>query len=67
MELLIPDFNGDPALLEQVFESRPEVLAHNVETVPRIFKRIRPAFRYDRSLAVHHRRPATTGWSPRAT
>jgi len=35
-----------------VFESRPEVLAHNVETVPRIFKRIRPAFRYDRSLGV---------------
>ena len=52
VELLIPDFNGVPALLEQVFESRPEVLAHNVETVPRIFKRIRPAFRYDRSLAV---------------
>jgi lipoic acid synthetase len=52
VELLIPDFNGAPALLEQVFESRPEVLAHNVETVPRIFKRIRPAFRYDRSLAV---------------
>ena len=50
--MLIPDFNGEPALLEQVFESRPEVLAHNVETVPRIFKRIRPAFRYDRSLAV---------------
>jgi lipoic acid synthetase len=35
-----------------VFGSRPEVLAHNVETVPRIFKRIRPAFRYDRSLDV---------------
>jgi lipoic acid synthetase len=52
VELLIPDFNGDPRLLEQVFEARPEVLAHNVETVPRIFKRIRPAFRYDRSLAV---------------
>ena len=52
VELLIPDFNGEPALLEQVFESRPEVLAHNVETVPRIFKSIRPAFRYDRSLAV---------------
>ena len=52
VELLIPDFNGEPPLLEQVFESRPEVLAHNVETVPRIFKRIRPAFRYDRSLAV---------------
>ena len=42
VELLIPDFNGEPALLEQVFEVRPEVLAHNVETVPRIFKRIRP-------------------------
>jgi len=52
VELLIPDFNGDPALLCQVFESRPEVLAHNVETVPRIFKRIRPAFRYQRSLDV---------------
>jgi lipoic acid synthetase len=52
VELLIPDFNGDRAQLETVFEPRPEVLAHNVETVPRIFKRIRPAFRYERSLAV---------------
>ncbi|WP_307857437.1 lipoyl synthase [Mycobacterium sp. SM1] len=52
VELLIPDFNGDPARLERVFEARPEVLAHNVETVPRIFKRIRPAFAYRRSLDV---------------
>jgi lipoic acid synthetase len=52
VENLIPDFNGNPDLLAEVFESRPEVLAHNVETVPRIFKRIRPAFRYDRSLDV---------------
>ncbi len=52
VENLIPDFNGKPELLTEVFESRPEVLAHNVETVPRIFKRIRPAFRYDRSLDV---------------
>ncbi len=52
VELLIPDFNGTPALLDEVFASRPEVLAHNVETVPRIFKSIRPGFRYDRSLAV---------------
>ena len=52
VELLIPDFNGTPALLDKVFASRPEVLAHNVETVPRIFKRIRPGFRYDRSLEV---------------
>jgi len=52
VENLIPDFNGIPELLAEVFESRPEVLAHNVETVPRIFKRIRPAFRYERSLDV---------------
>ncbi|WP_369930884.1 lipoyl synthase [Plantactinospora sp. BC1] len=52
VELLIPDFNGNPAQLAEVFGARPEVLAHNVETVPRIFKRIRPAFRYERSLDV---------------
>ncbi|MEO3803296.1 lipoyl synthase [Nonomuraea sp. B1E8] len=52
VELLVPDFNGDRDQLEEVFSSRPEVFAHNVETVPRIFKRIRPAFRYDRSLQV---------------
>jgi lipoyl synthase len=52
VELLIPDFNGIPEQLAEVFGSRPEVLAHNLETVPRIFKRIRPAFRYERSLEV---------------
>ncbi|NYI06985.1 lipoyl synthase [Allostreptomyces psammosilenae] len=52
VELLIPDFNARPEQLAEVFSSRPEVLAHNVETVPRIFKRIRPAFRYERSLEV---------------
>ncbi|WP_194398181.1 lipoyl synthase [Microbacterium atlanticum] len=52
VEILATDFNGDPALLGEVFDSRPEVFAHNVETVPRIFKRIRPAFRYERSLDV---------------
>ena len=52
VENLIPDFNGDPDQLAEVFDSRPEVLAHNLETVPRVFKRIRPAFRYDRSLDV---------------
>ncbi|KDN86450.1 lipoyl synthase [Kitasatospora cheerisanensis] len=52
VELLIPDFNAVPEQLAEVFSSRPEVLAHNVETVPRIFKRIRPAFRYERSLDV---------------
>lgn len=52
VELLIPDFSGDPALLAEVFSSRPEVLAHNLETVPRLMKRIRPAFTYERSLGV---------------
>jgi lipoic acid synthetase len=52
VELLIPDFNAVPELIGQVFAARPEVLAHNIETVPRIFRRIRPGFRYDRSLAV---------------
>ncbi|HEU4363536.1 MAG TPA: lipoyl synthase [Mycobacterium sp.] len=52
VELLIPDFDGKRELLEEVFETRPEVLAHNVETVPRIFKQIRPAFDYQRSLDV---------------
>jgi lipoic acid synthetase len=55
VELLIPDFNAVPEQLAEVFSSRPEVLAHNVETVPRIFKRIRPAFRYERSLEVIRR------------
>jgi lipoic acid synthetase len=52
VELLIPDFNAVPDQLAEVFSSRPEVLAHNVETVPRVFKRIRPAFTYERSLSV---------------
>lgn len=52
VELLIPDFNAVPEQLAEVFSAAPEVLAHNVETVPRIFKRIRPAFRYERSLDV---------------
>ena len=51
-EVLIPDFSGNPKLLGEVFASAPSVLAHNLETVPRIFKRIRPAFRYERSLDV---------------
>jgi lipoic acid synthetase len=52
VELLAPDFNAEPALLDEVFASRPEVFAHNIETVRRVFRRIRPGFRYDRSLEV---------------
>jgi lipoic acid synthetase len=52
VELLIPDFNAVPDRLATVFDARPEVLGHNIETVPRIFRRIRPGFRYERSLDV---------------
>jgi lipoic acid synthetase len=52
VEILVPDFSGKPELLGQVFDAKPQVFAHNLETVPRIFKEIRPAFRYDRSLDV---------------
>jgi lipoic acid synthetase len=52
VEMLAPDFSANPDLLNQVFQSRPEVFAHNVETVPRIFKSIRPAFKYEHSLDV---------------
>ena len=52
VEILVPDFSGNPEHLQKVFDAAPEVFAHNLETVPRIFKQIRPAFRYDRSLDV---------------
>ena len=52
VEMLAPDFSGNPDLLNLVFDAAPEVFAHNLETVPRIFKTIRPAFTYDRSLNV---------------
>ncbi|MFC7624705.1 lipoyl synthase [Microlunatus sp. GCM10028923] len=52
VEMLAPDFSGNRDYLGQIFGTRPEVFAHNVETVPRIFKRIRPGFRYERSLDV---------------
>ncbi len=52
VEILTPDFSGKPDLLGQVFSAAPEVFAHNVETVPRLFRRIRPAFSYQGSLDV---------------
>ncbi len=52
VEVLIPDFNGRADQLGEVFAASPAVLAHNLETVPRVFKRVRPAFSYERSLDV---------------
>jgi lipoic acid synthetase len=50
--MLAPDFHAKADLLNQIFETKPEVFAHNLETVPRIFKSIRPAFTYEKSLTV---------------
>jgi lipoic acid synthetase len=52
VEMLAPDFHANSDLLNQIFETAPEVFAHNLETVPRIFKSIRPAFTYEKSLRV---------------
>jgi len=52
VEMLAPDFNANPDLLNPIFDTKPEVFAHNLETVPRIFKQIRPAFTYEKSLRV---------------
>ena len=52
VEVLIPDCKGDPAALDRVFAARPDVLNHNVETVARLQRRVRPSASYARSLAV---------------
>jgi len=52
VEVLIPDFKGDPAALDLVFRERPDVLNHNVETVPRLYREVRPQANYRQSLEV---------------
>ncbi len=52
IEVLIPDFKADPAALKLVMDARPEILNHNVETVPRLSRWVRPQARHERSLAV---------------
>lgn len=52
VEVLIPDFAGSRAALDMVLQARPDVLNHNIETVPRLYPRIVPRKRYDRSLGV---------------
>ncbi len=52
VELLIPDLKGEIRSLSKVFGSRPDILNHNVETVPSLYPSIRPQADYDRSLAV---------------
>jgi lipoyl synthase len=64
VELLVDDFRGDPDLLRMVLDAAPEVLAHNLETVRRVFRHVRPAFDYDGGLELLDR--ART-WSRAAT
>jgi lipoic acid synthetase len=52
IEVLVPDFHGKPELIKIVTDARPEVYNHNIETVARLQKRVRPAARYQRSLDV---------------
>jgi lipoic acid synthetase len=52
IEVLIPDFRGDLSALNLVLSEGPDVLNHNVETVPRLYSRVRPQARYDRSLEL---------------
>jgi lipoic acid synthetase len=52
VEVLVPDFKGDREALRAVLEAEPEVFNHNIETVPRLFPRLRPQGRYDLSLEV---------------
>ncbi|MBD2314027.1 lipoyl synthase [Desertifilum sp. FACHB-1129] len=61
IEVLIPDFCGNWEALELVLQAKPEVLNHNTETVPRLYRRVRPQGSYDRSLELlektHQRAP----------
>jgi lipoic acid synthetase len=66
VEVLVPDFNGDTESLDAVLAARPDVLNHNIETVPRLYETIRPGARYGRSLkllnhAAQHSMTAKSG------
>jgi lipoic acid synthetase len=52
VEVLTPDFAGHPEALARVLEARPDVFNHNIETVPRLFPRVRPQGDYQRSLEL---------------
>ena len=52
VEVLTPDFRGDPACIDRVADAAPEVYNHNLETVPRLYRGVRIGARYDRSLAL---------------
>ncbi len=55
VEVLIPDFKGDPDALRVVLDANPEILAHNIESTPRVFKVVRGGGNYDRSIELLRR------------
>ena len=59
MEVLIPDFKGQWAALDVVLAARPDILNHNTETVPRLYRTVRPGARFERSLELLRRSKAT--------
>jgi lipoic acid synthetase len=52
IEVLIPDFKGKMESLQRIVDARPDVLNHNTETVPRLYRRVRPQAKYQWTLAV---------------
>ena len=52
VEVLTPDFRGDSDAIDRIIEARPDVFNHNIETVPSLYKRVRPGARYERSLEL---------------
>ena len=52
IEVLTPDFRGDAAMVDIVSDAEPDIFNHNLETVPRLYKRVRPGAGYERSLAL---------------
>jgi lipoic acid synthetase len=52
IEVLIPDFRGVRQALQRVIDARPDILNHNVETIPRLYSRVRPQAKYARSLQL---------------
>jgi len=52
VEVLVPDFKGDAGAIRTVVEAKPDILNHNVETVPRLYRQVRPGARFERSLAL---------------
>lgn len=55
IEVLIPDFQGNPSALQAIIHARPDILNHNLETVPRLYTRVRPQAKYIRSMFLLER------------